>query len=128
MIDYLSSIDELHNTFVMFMSDNGAEGAAYEAYPVLTRPSPLRSRLVPRFMIHSLTDVSHRWFEDLYSTTSGSATTTVSITLGQALRSSGTARAGHKRPPHRHACTSSTRLKAAFGFHVSRRFQYSQAA
>lgn len=30
VISYLESIDELDNTFVMFMSDNGAEGAAYE--------------------------------------------------------------------------------------------------
>ena len=35
VISQLDSIDELDNTFIMFMSDNGAEGAAYEAYPVL---------------------------------------------------------------------------------------------
>jgi arylsulfatase len=35
IIDYLTSIDELDNTFVCFMSDNGAEGAAYEAYPLV---------------------------------------------------------------------------------------------
>ncbi|EAW13149.1 arylsulfatase [Aspergillus clavatus NRRL 1] len=35
VIDYLASIDELDNTFVCFMSDNGAEGAAYEAYPMV---------------------------------------------------------------------------------------------
>jgi arylsulfatase A-like enzyme len=38
VVDYLESIDELDNTFVMFMSDNGAEGAAYEAYPVIHPP------------------------------------------------------------------------------------------
>ncbi|KAL4901582.1 hypothetical protein BDW74DRAFT_159749 [Aspergillus multicolor] len=32
---YLESIRELDNTFVVFMSDNGAEGAAYEAYPLV---------------------------------------------------------------------------------------------
>ncbi|RDW63095.1 arylsulfatase [Aspergillus mulundensis] len=32
---YLASISELDNTFVCFMSDNGAEGAAYEAYPLV---------------------------------------------------------------------------------------------
>lgn len=31
VIDYLESIGELDNTYIMFMSDNGAEGAAYEA-------------------------------------------------------------------------------------------------
>ncbi|KKA22763.1 Arylsulfatase [Rasamsonia emersonii CBS 393.64] len=35
VVDYLESIDELDNTFVCFMSDNGAEGAAYEAYPLV---------------------------------------------------------------------------------------------
>ena len=38
VIDYLSSINELDNTYVMFMSDNGAEGAAYEAYPMVKGP------------------------------------------------------------------------------------------
>lgn len=33
--DYLESIGELDNTYVMFFSDNGAEGAAYEAYPMV---------------------------------------------------------------------------------------------
>lgn len=35
VVDYLESIGELDNTFVCFMSDNGAEGAAYEAYPMV---------------------------------------------------------------------------------------------
>ena len=30
----LESQEELDNSFIMFLSDNGAEGAAYEAYPV----------------------------------------------------------------------------------------------
>lgn len=32
---YLERIGELDNTFVCFLSDNGAEGAAYEAYPLV---------------------------------------------------------------------------------------------
>ncbi|KAI1182886.1 alkaline-phosphatase-like protein [Nemania serpens] len=32
---YLEEIGELDNTFVCFLSDNGAEGAAYEAYPIV---------------------------------------------------------------------------------------------
>ncbi|KAK3069303.1 hypothetical protein LTR53_012459 [Teratosphaeriaceae sp. CCFEE 6253] len=35
VVDYLAETDELDNTLVCFMSDNGAEGAAYEAYPVV---------------------------------------------------------------------------------------------
>ena len=38
MVSHLESIGELDNTFVMFMSDNGAEGAAYEAYPLVRGP------------------------------------------------------------------------------------------
>ncbi|KAJ3496911.1 hypothetical protein NLG97_g2314 [Lecanicillium saksenae] len=33
VVDYLQDIGELDNTFVMFLSDNGAEGAAFEAHP-----------------------------------------------------------------------------------------------
>ncbi|KAI1434075.1 alkaline-phosphatase-like protein [Xylaria sp. CBS 124048] len=32
---YLEDIGELDNTFICFLSDNGAEGAAYEAYPIV---------------------------------------------------------------------------------------------
>lgn len=34
VINYLAKTGELDNTFVLFMSDNGAEGAALEAIPV----------------------------------------------------------------------------------------------
>ncbi|KAH8813401.1 alkaline-phosphatase-like protein [Flagelloscypha sp. PMI_526] len=33
--DFLEKSGQLDNTFVCFMSDNGAEGAAYEAYPIV---------------------------------------------------------------------------------------------
>lgn len=35
VIEYLEHSGELDNTFVLFMSDNGAEGATLEAYPIL---------------------------------------------------------------------------------------------
>jgi len=35
VVDYLEKSGELDNTFVCFMSDNGAEGAAYETYPIV---------------------------------------------------------------------------------------------
>ncbi|KAI0478461.1 alkaline-phosphatase-like protein [Xylariaceae sp. FL0804] len=37
--DYLESTGELDNTFVLFMSDNGAEGVAMEAMPVMGGPT-----------------------------------------------------------------------------------------
>ncbi|KAI5459521.1 putative arylsulfatase [Mariannaea sp. PMI_226] len=38
VVNYLKSINEFDNTLIMFMSDNGAEGAAYEAYPLVKGP------------------------------------------------------------------------------------------
>jgi arylsulfatase len=35
VVNYLEETGELDNTLVCFMSDNGAEGAAYEAYPIV---------------------------------------------------------------------------------------------
>lgn len=35
VVNYLEETGELDNTFVCFMSDNGAEGAAYESYPMV---------------------------------------------------------------------------------------------
>lgn len=37
VLDFLESTGELDNTFVLFMSDNGAEGAALEALPMMGR-------------------------------------------------------------------------------------------
>lgn len=35
VVNYLEETGELDNTFICFLSDNGAEGAAYEAYPIV---------------------------------------------------------------------------------------------
>ena len=35
VVSYLEESGELDNTFICFLSDNGAEGAAYEAYPIV---------------------------------------------------------------------------------------------
>lgn len=34
VVDYLEASGELDDTFILFMSDNGAEGATLEAAPV----------------------------------------------------------------------------------------------
>jgi arylsulfatase A-like enzyme len=44
MLDHLKSTGELDNTFVLFMSDNGAEGATLEALPVGNQMLILRTR------------------------------------------------------------------------------------
>jgi len=36
VVDYIEEIGELEDTYIMFMSDNGAEGAAYEAFPMIS--------------------------------------------------------------------------------------------
>jgi arylsulfatase A-like enzyme len=36
VLDYLTNTDEIDNTFVIFMSDNGAEGLLFEAMPVVS--------------------------------------------------------------------------------------------
>lgn len=43
VVDYLEKTGELDNTFILFMSDNGAEGAALEALPVSPVVSPFAS-------------------------------------------------------------------------------------
>jgi len=42
VVDYLESKEELDNTFVLFMSDNGAEGAIREALPILSPDAPIK--------------------------------------------------------------------------------------
>lgn len=37
VMDYLQSTGELDNTVVLFMSDNGAEGAVFESYPLMSK-------------------------------------------------------------------------------------------
>jgi arylsulfatase A-like enzyme len=62
--DYLKKTDDLDNTFVLFMSDNGAEGAILEAFPVLNGIS--MADVIERFMDNSLenmgTETSYVWY------------------------------------------------------------------
>jgi len=50
VVEYLERSDELDNTFVVFMSDNGAEGALLEAIPLfgsdLEKYFPLKLTLI----------------------------------------------------------------------------------
>lgn len=57
VIDYLASTDELDNTFVVFMSDNGAEGKELEALPILSG-SPL-TRVVAKYYNNSLENIGN---------------------------------------------------------------------
>lgn len=35
VLEYLKKTNEYNNTYILFMSDNGAEGASYEAFPII---------------------------------------------------------------------------------------------
>jgi arylsulfatase len=57
VIDYLRSSDELDNTLILFMSDNGAEGAIVEAFPLL---GPLVHDFVRTHCDNSLENIGQR--------------------------------------------------------------------
>lgn len=42
VVDYLEKKGELDNTFIIFMSDNGAEGSILEAIPILSSDAPVK--------------------------------------------------------------------------------------
>lgn len=58
-IDYLESIQELDNTFIIFMSDNGAEGTLLEAIPMLGGSTSMGA-LVKNFYNNSLENIGRQ--------------------------------------------------------------------
>lgn len=64
VLNYLRETDELDNTFVLFMSDNGAEGQVLEAFPVLNGVS--MADVIERFYDNSLDNMgsatSYVWY------------------------------------------------------------------
>lgn len=52
VVDYLREIGELDNTFIVVMSDNGAEGQLLEAVPILAG--------------HTLKDVIRKWYDNSF--------------------------------------------------------------
>jgi arylsulfatase len=51
VIDYLKATDQYDNTMIILMSDNGAEGAAYESIPVIGENT---SKAVAKYYDNSL--------------------------------------------------------------------------
>ncbi|WP_425411970.1 sulfatase-like hydrolase/transferase [Mycobacterium genavense] len=92
VIDYLAETGELDNTVVMFMSDNGAEGAIVEAMPL--RGPQIVAR-IEKNCDNSLEN------------------------LGRPTSSSGTGPAGHKRPRRHRGCTRRSPPKAGSGWSAS---------
>lgn len=64
-VDYLESIEELDNTFILFMSDNGAEGTLLEAIPMLGGATSMGA-LIKKFYNNSLDNIgqpdSFTWY------------------------------------------------------------------
>ncbi|KNG88336.1 putative arylsulfatase [Aspergillus nomiae NRRL 13137] len=58
VIDHLQSTDELDNTFILFMSDNGAEGAMLEALPVMG-PSGNVKAIIDKYYDNSLENIGN---------------------------------------------------------------------
>ncbi|KKK25374.1 arylsulfatase [Aspergillus ochraceoroseus] len=59
VLDYLTSTGELDNTFVLFMSDNGAEGAALEALPMMGGEDTLGS-IIEKYYDNSLENMGNK--------------------------------------------------------------------
>lgn len=136
--DYLESIGELDNTYIMFFSDNGAEGAAYGKSIILSSSA---SSLETNTNTDCLT-VSHNQSTPGYSPTARhilthvyrnriqwwdwsschilrSTTTTPSKTSGTRTHSSGMALGGLRHQPHQAECTRHIQPRAACEYHAS---------
>lgn len=65
VVDHLEAVGELDNTFVLFMSDNGAEGAMLEAIPMMGSAGSV-PRIIDRYYDNSLDNMgnadSYIWY------------------------------------------------------------------
>ena len=65
VIDHLESSGELDNTFILFMSDNGAEGAMLEAIPIMGGTSSV-SKIINKYYNNSVANMgmhdSYTWY------------------------------------------------------------------
>lgn len=57
LIDHLNSIDELNNTFILFMSDNGAEGMLMEALPLTNQRI---NKFIDEYYDNSLSNIGNK--------------------------------------------------------------------
>ncbi|KAF5013969.1 hypothetical protein FDECE_57 [Fusarium decemcellulare] len=57
--DYLEETGELDNTFVLFMSDNGAEGAAMEALPIMGGPRTI-ANIIEKYYDNSTENLGNK--------------------------------------------------------------------
>ncbi|KAJ9639277.1 hypothetical protein H2204_003888 [Knufia peltigerae] len=65
VVEYLTKTGELDNTFILFMSDNGAEGAALEALPMMGS-AKTRADIIEKYYNNSLENIgdptSFAWY------------------------------------------------------------------
>lgn len=73
VLDHLEATDELDNTFILFMSDNGAEGALLEAMPIMGTASKMSS-ILDKYFDNSLDNIgnasSYVWYGPAWATAS----------------------------------------------------------
>ncbi|KAF2176433.1 alkaline phosphatase-like protein [Zopfia rhizophila CBS 207.26] len=65
VVDYLEKMGELDNTFILFMSDNGAEGAMLEALPIMGGVSSV-TKIIDKYYNNSIDNMgmadSYIWY------------------------------------------------------------------
>ncbi|KAJ4326746.1 hypothetical protein N0V84_002866 [Fusarium piperis] len=59
VVEYLKESKELDNTFILFMSDNGAEGAAMEALPIMGGPK-MMANIVEKYYDNSTENLGNK--------------------------------------------------------------------
>lgn len=73
VVDYLEKSGELDNTFILFMSDNGAEGAMLEALPMMGGPGSV-SKVIDKYYNNSIENMgmgdSYIWYGAEWATAS----------------------------------------------------------
>ncbi|RVX75076.1 hypothetical protein B0A52_01353 [Exophiala mesophila] len=73
VLDHLDATGELDNTFILFMSDNGAEGALLEAMPIMGGASKISS-IIDKYFDNSLDNIgnadSYVWYGPAWATAS----------------------------------------------------------
>ncbi len=105
VLDELEKQGELDNTFVIFLSDNGAEGAAYEAYPMIR--GPLLEHL-DKYYDNSLENIGNA------NSFVCKRPTRVMCPLSLSNRSKGTVHGGRWPPLHHLVYTKHTRPRVEF--------------
>lgn len=102
LVDYLEKTGELDDTFILFMSDNGAEGLALEALPVMGNETSMAG-IIDKFYNNEFKNMGEKdsfiWYGTLVLFTSFGLQAALSASNREA--NSAKDRAGHRPQQHR---------------------------